>query len=111
METTMYFILGMLSIVAAKFIVITIWGVVKIIKLSKISKAHDEYHMHHQNELDRRFESNQNELDRRFEYMNKLISEVERESISNSKSYTDSRIDKLIDTHSTVGVKKQVIKG
>jgi hypothetical protein len=111
METTIYFVLGMLSIVAVTFITVTVWGIVKIIKLSKISKAHDEYHMHHQNELDRRFESNQNELDRRFESMDKFISEVERESFSNSKSYTDSRIDKLIDTHSIVGVKKQVIKG
>jgi hypothetical protein len=100
METTIYFVLGMLSIVAVTFITVTVWGIVKIIKLSKISNAHDEYHMHHQNELDRRFES-----------MDKFISEVERESFSNSKSYTDSRIDKLIDTHSIVGVKKQVIKG
>lgn len=100
METTMYFVLGMLSIVAVAFITVIVWGIVKIMKLSKISKAHDEYHMHHQNELDRRFES-----------MDKFISEVERESISSSKSYTDSRIDKLVDTHSIVGVKQQVIKG
>lgn len=113
---TMYFILGMLSIVGAAFVAITVWGIVKITKLLKTIKSHEEVHSNHDREINDRFRELYQEIDRRLDNMerhgNDHISALQRELDSRFNevySYTDSRLDKLADK--TLKQEKQIIKG
>jgi hypothetical protein len=87
METTS-FVLGMLSIIAVGFMAVIVWGIVKINKLTFQMKATHEW-----------IDNNTRDRDYNFEQVYNQIAEC--------RSYTDSRIDKVLSTKST----KQVIKG
>ena len=114
----MYFVLGMLSIVAAAFVAIVIWGLLKIknqqrsieILQQRLDEMPRQFYDETRNitqHIDRRFDDvwgNFSNVERAFHECDKSILEI-------SKSYTDSRIDKLIDTYfDMVGAKKQIIK-
>lgn len=115
----MYFVLGMLSIIGAIAIATIVWGIVKISKLLKTIKQHEEWmgnnernvydNMHRLREdLDRRIDS----MDRHANsYMNELQRELDirfKDQLDESKSYTDSRFDKAT---SGLNGAKQLIKG
>ena len=143
----MYFVLGMLSIVAVAFVAVVVWG------LLKIKKQEDEIKMlNRMNEDNHRLiysmvEDVNRRVNREVESINQVIStdrrefseemrrmssnfdrrvddvwgnfrdirnemvELSKSDVDLSKSYTDSRIDKLIDTYfDIVGAKKQIIK-
>lgn len=144
---TMYFVLGMLSIVAVAFVAVVVWGLLKIkkqedeIKLlknlnedthrliydvkneirQKIDRDIENTHQIISNdrrefiEETRRMSSN---FDRRvddvwggFRDIRNEMVELSKSDVELSKSYTDSRIDKLIDTYfDMVSAKKQIIK-
>lgn len=144
---TMYFVLGMLSIVAVVFVAVVVWGLLKIrkqedeIKLlkglnedthrlvyevkneirQKIDRDIENIHQILSNdrrefvEETRRMSSN---FDRRvddfwtgFRDIRNEMVELSKSDVDLSKSYTDSRIDKLIDTYfDMVSAKKQIIK-
>ena len=115
---TMYFVLGMLSIVAAAFVVIVIWGLLKI----KNQQRSIEMIQQKLDEMPREFYSSSRDMtqhiDKRFDdvwgnfqEVRREIHEMDKSILESSKSYTDSRIDKLIDTYfDMVGAKKQIIK-
>jgi uncharacterized protein YoxC len=134
METTMYFIFGMLTIIAIAFAVVIVVGMVKINKQQKTVEELNErikgLHLDHSQQFDnvyRNIDQTQNELYRQINESRQAVSTsietVYRDShrdvsnhftdaLTQSKSYTDSRIDKLIDTYFEVeSVKKQIIKG
>ena len=118
---TMYFVLGMLSIVAAAFVAVIVWGIVKINKqqqwLDRIQREFDEA----PRELHTRFADAHRELDDRASWIHRRIDECDAalnrrmdqdnehiyREIADCRSYIDSRIDKALDTVSA----KQVIKG
>jgi hypothetical protein len=129
---TMYFVLGMLSIVGAIILATIVWGVVKINNLLKEVKTNEE----RISEVSRTFwettHDTREESDRRFIELERSISselgknerdicsEFERrdrnldsrfkdicDEIDHTRSYIDSRIDKVT---GTLGA-KQVIKG
>jgi hypothetical protein len=115
---TMYFVLGMLSIVAAAFVAIVIWGLLKI----KNQQRSIEILQQRLDEMPRQFYDETRNItqtfDRRIDDVwgsfrdirNEMV-ELNKSDVELSKSYTDSRIDKLIDTYfDMVGVKKQIIK-
>jgi predicted Holliday junction resolvase-like endonuclease len=115
---TMYFVLGMLSIVAAAFVVTVIWGLLKI----KNQQRSIEILQQRLDEMTRQFYDETRNItqtfDRRFDDVwgsfrdirNDVV-ELSKSDVELSKSYTDSRIDKLIDTYfDMVGAKKQIIK-
>ena len=128
----MYFVLGMLSIVGAIILATIVWGVVKINNLLKEVKTNEE----RISEVSRTFwettHDTREEFDRRFKELERNISselgknerdicsEFERrdrnldsrfkdmyDEIGHTRSYIDSRIDKVT---GTLGA-KQVIKG
>ena len=144
---TMYFVLGMLSIVAVAFVAVVVWGLLKIrkqedeIKLLKglnedthrliyevkneirqkidrdIENIHQILSNNRREFLDETKELNQH-FSRRLEDVwgvfrdirNEVV-ELSKSDVELSKSYTDSRIDKLIDTYfDMVSTKKQIIK-
>jgi low affinity Fe/Cu permease len=115
---TMYFVLGMLSIVAAAVVVIVIWGLLKI----KNQQRSIETLQQRLDEMPRQFYDETRNItqtfDRRFDDVwgsfrdirNEIV-DISKSDVELSKSYTDSRIDKLIDTYfDMVGAKKQIIK-
>ena len=124
---TMYFVLGMLSIVGASIIATIVWGVVKISKLLRAIKHQEEMiHSSDRNvwdnihrlreDLDRRI----GEVDRHAnDHVNELQREIDRrindqitDSVTQCSSYTDKRIDKLVDTYlSDKKSKKELING
>jgi len=97
---TMYFVLGMLSIIAAAFVVVIVWGLLKIRQqqqsLNYIQRMIDDA----PRELNERFNVVYRDLDDRTTYIHRRIDET--------TSYIDSRIDKA--TSGNNGA-KQVIKG
>ena len=137
---TLAFTFGVVCTIAAIFVAVLVWTIVKVVKQEKKLKqlnddSRDQFNsMWRQKEEDRRWQ-NENErefhrsLDSRFKdlegktdnhtsdlYRNlaQLEDEIHRvmndqitDAVTQSKSYTDSRIDKLIEGNKT----KQVIKG
>jgi len=105
METTS-FVLGMLSIVAVAFMAVIVWGIVKINKLTFEMKATHEWIDNGTRDRD----YNLQQVYRKFDETDRNISlEYERiySQIAESRSYTDSRIDKVLGTTGA----KQLIKG
>jgi len=124
---TMYFVLGMLSIVGASIIATIVWGVVKISKLLRAIKHQEEMiHSSDRNvwdnihrlreeleriisEVDRQAHEHVNELQRE---MDRKINDQITDSVTQCSSYTDKRIDKLVDTYlSDKKSKKELING
>jgi predicted PurR-regulated permease PerM len=123
METT-YFVLGMLSVVALIFIGVIAWGMVKISKQqTEIGNLKEDIQG-----LVRTISQEIEDTTRRIDYERQNIQSGVREhndrlerqitdiwrgmtdSISESNSYTDKRIDKLIDTYD-IKKEKDLLKG
>jgi len=129
---TIYFVLGMLSIVGVTFVAAIVWGVVKITKLLKANRGLEEWivgndrHMHDNiNSLHKDLDQKSDELYRRISIvteefhrdmrdlsreMDKRNEELDRninDRATNIISYVDSRVDKALGLASA----KQVIKG
>jgi len=124
---TMYFVLGMLSIIGAIALALIVWGVLKITKLLKAIKQQEEWIVNNDRNVWDSTHRLREDLERRMENMDRhaiqYVTDLQREmdvkindqitdSVTQSHSYTDKRIDKLIDTYfDVIGAKKQVIKG
>ena len=128
METT-YFVLGMLSVVALIFIGVIAWGMVKISKQQdQIGSLQDDIQglmrtisqeidyttrrmdTERQN-IHSEFRENNDRLERQLTDIWRGMDTRITDSIKESNSYTDKRIDKLIDTYfDMVSTKKQIIK-
>ena len=114
---TMYFVLGMLSIIAAAIVSVLVWGVVKINKqqqsLDHIKRMVEDTLRELNERLSlvyRDVDDRNSHLHRRMDEDNATMSrEYERiySEIADARSYTDSRIDKVLGTTGA----KQVIKG
>lgn len=114
----MYFVLGMLSIVAVAFVAVVVWGLLKI----KNQQRSIEILQQRLDEMPRQFYDETRNItqtfDRRIDDVwggfrdirNEMV-ELCKSDVELSKSYTDSRVDKLIDTYfDMVSAKKQIIK-
>ena len=115
----MYFVLGMLSIIGAIVIATIVWGVVKISKLLKTIKQHEEWmannernvydNMHRLREdLDRRMDDMDRHVHSRIDNLQRELDIRFKDQLDESKSYTDSRFDKAV---SGLNGTKQLIKG
>ena len=116
---TMYFVLGMLSIIGAIAIVTIVWGIVKISKMSKAIKQQEEWIINNERQIHDNLYRLREDLDRRMDNMerhtNSHINELKhkldirfKDQLDQSKSYTDSRFDKAV---SGLNGAKQLIKG
>jgi Na+-transporting NADH:ubiquinone oxidoreductase subunit NqrC len=115
---TMYFVLGMLSIIATAIVSVMVWGIVKINKqqqwLDRIQREFNEA----PRELHARFADAHRDLDDRASWIHRRIDETDAalnrrmdqdnehiyREIADCRAYVDSRIDKALGA-------KQVIKG
>ena len=119
----MYFVLGMLSIIGAAILATIVWGTLKIVKLLKAIKQHEEWMASNERNVYDNIHRLREDLDRRSEDMDRngweRVTTLQREmdlkingqitdAVTQSTSYTDKRIDKLIDTYFMVSdAKKQ----
>ncbi len=124
---TMYFVLGMLSIIGVAILATIVWGTLKIVNLLKTIKQHEEWMASNERNVWDIISRLREDLDRRMEGMDRhatgYVTDLQREmevktnsqitdAVTQSTSYTDKRIDKLIDTYfDVISAKKQVIKG
>ena len=128
METT-YFVLGMLSVVALIFIGVIAWGMVKISKqqteieslqeniqglfrtisqeIEDTTRRIDSERQYIQSEV----RENNDRLERQFTDIWRGIDTRIMDSVNESNSYTDKRIDKMIDTYFEVKKNKDLLKG
>ena len=128
METT-YFVLGILSVVALIFIGVIAWGMVKISKqqteignlkediqglvrtisqeIEDTTRRIDYERQNIQSEV----RGYSDRLERQFTDIWRGIDTRIMDSINESNSYTDKRIDKMIDTYFEVKKNKDLLKG
>ena len=128
METT-YFVLGMLSVFALIFIGVITWGMFKISKqqnqigslqddiqglmrtisqeIDYTSRRIDSERQHIQSEV----RENNDRLERQLTDVWRGMDTRVMDSIKESNSYTDKRIDKLIDTYFDIKKNKDLLKG
>ena len=129
METTYYFVLGMLSVVALIFIGVIAWGMFKISKQQKeIGNLQEDIQglvRTISQEIEyttRRIDNERQNIQLEFRGCNdrfeRQITDIWRDTdtkitdcISESNSYTDKRIDKLIDTYFDIKKNKDLLKG
>jgi len=123
METT-YFVLGMLSVVALIFIGVITWGMFKISKQQTEIGNLKEDIQQLVRRISQEIEDTTRRIDSERQYIQSGVREhndrLERQitdiwrgitdSISESNSYTDKRIDKLIDTYD-IKKEKDLLKG
>lgn len=128
METT-YFVLGMLSVVALIFIGVIAWGMFKISKqqteignlqediqglvrtiTQEIDYTNRRMDTERQN-IHSEFRENNDRLERQLTDIWRGMDTRITDSIKESNSYTDKRIDKLIDTYFDVKNNKDLLKG
>lgn len=128
METT-YFVLGMLSVVALIFIGVIAWGMFKISKQqTEIGSLQEDIQglirtiSQEMDYTSRRIDSERQNIQSDFrEYNDRLerqLTDIWRgidtrimDSVNESNSYTDKRIDKMIDTYFEVKKNKDLLKG
>ena len=128
METT-YFVLGMLSVVALIFIGVITWGMFKISKQqTEIGSLKDdiqgllrtisqeiEYTTRRidgeRQNIHSEFRENNDRLERQLTDIWRGMDTRISDSIKESNSYTDKRIDKLIDTYFDIKKNKDLLKG
>jgi predicted PurR-regulated permease PerM len=128
METT-YFVLGMLSVVALIFIGVIAWGMVKISKQQTEIGSLQENIQGLVRTISQEIEDTTRRIDSERRYIQSEVREnndrLERQltdiwrgidtrimdSVNESNSYTDKRIDKMIDTYFEVKKNKDLLKG
>lgn len=113
METTYYFVLGMLSVITLIFVGVMAWGLLKINKqqthLLNIEEDIENVRKIIGDEMNytkSRMEVERSDINRQFEDTYRRMAELDREQLTlishteeNSNKYTDRRIDKMIDTY------------
>ena len=124
METT-YFVLGMLSVVALIFIGVIAWGMFKISKQQTQIGNLQEDIQRLARTISQEIEDTTRRIDSERQYIQSGVREhndrLERQitdiwrgmtdCVKESNSYTDKRIDKLIDTYFDVKNNKDLLKG
>ena len=129
METTYYFVLGVLSVVALIFIGVIAWGMVKISKQQTEIESLQENIQGLFRTISQEIEDTTRRIDSERRYIQSEVREhndrLERQftdiwrgidtrimdSVNESNSYTDKRIDKMIDTYFEVKKNKDLLKG
>ena len=129
METTYYFVLGMLSVVALIVIGVITWGLLTINKQqTRIKNLQEDIQgllRTISTEMDytsRRIDTERQNIHSEFREHNdrleRQITDIWRgmdtkmtDSVRESNSYTDKRIDKLIDTYFDIKKNKDLLKG
>ena len=123
METT-YFVLGMLSVVALIFIGVIAWGMFKISKqqteignlkedIQQLMRTISQEIEYTSRRIDTERQNIHSEFREHNDRLERQITDIWRamkDSISESNSYTDKRIDKLIDTYD-IKKEKDLLKG
>ena len=124
METT-YFVLGMLSVVALIFIGVITWGMFKISKqqteigslkedIQGLLRTISQEIEYTTRRMDTERQNIHSEFRENNDRLERQLTDIWRgmtDCVKESNSYTDKRIDKLIDTYFDVKNNKDLLKG
>jgi hypothetical protein len=114
METTM-FALGVLTMIMVILITVVVIGIVKVFRMSQQIKNLYSYISDTERHLNDRCREIERSADERLVRMEEHFHRAITSQIEQSNSYTDKRIDKLIDTYFAVKeaeeTNKKLIKG
>jgi len=102
---TISFAFGVLSMVGLLLVILIVIGAVKVIKQAKQIQELERQILDNDNELHRRISHAGEYTARSFDAVNDQITD----SVTQCNSYTDKRIDKLIDTYFMVKESKQIL--
>ena len=106
METTM-FTLGVLSIILAALVATVVYGIVTVLKLKTETRNIYRQMYEECQDIYRKFEDTHRDINMIEATMHNQI----QYATAGSTSYTDKRIDKLVDTYFEVqSIKKQILK-
>ena len=106
METTM-FTLGVLSIILAALVATVVYGIVTVLKLKTETRNIYRQMYEERQDVYRKFEDTHRDINMIEATMHNQI----QYATTQSNSYTDKRIDKLVDTYFEVqSIKKQILK-
>lgn len=106
METTM-FTLGVLSIILAALVATVVYGIVTVLKLKTETRNIYRQMYEERQDVYRKFEDTHRDINMIEATMHNQI----QYATTQSTSYTDKRIDKLVDTYFEVqSIKKQILK-
>ena len=106
METTM-FTLGVLSIILAALVATVVYGIVTVLKLKTETRNIYRQMYEECQDIYRKFEDTHRDINMIEATMHNQIQYANTQS----NSYTDKRIDKLVDTYFEVqSIKKQILK-
>ena len=106
METTM-FTLGVLSIILAALVATVVYGIVTVLKLKTETRNIYRQMYEERQGIYRKFEDTHRDINMIEATMHNQI----QHATAGSTSYTDKRIDKLVDTYFEVqSIKKQILK-
>lgn len=106
METTM-FTLGVLSIILAALVATVVYGTVMVLKLKTETRNIYRQMYEERQDVYRKFEDTHRDINMIEATMHNQI----QYATTQSTSYTDKRIDKLVDTYFEVqSIKKQILK-
>ena len=106
METTM-FTLGVLSIILAALVATVVYGIVTVLKLKTETRNIYRQMYEECQDIYRKFEDTHRDINMIEATMHNQI----QHATAGSTSYTDKRIDKLVDTYFEVqSIKKQILK-
>ena len=106
METTM-FTLGVLSIILAALVATVVYGIVTVLKLKTETRNIYRQMYEERQDIYRKFEDTHRDINMIEATMHNQI----QHATAGSTSYTDKRIDKLVDTYFEVqSIKKQILK-
>tara|TARA_R110002126_G_scaffold85137_1_gene206458 strand:+ start:414 stop:737 length:324 start_codon:yes stop_codon:yes gene_type:complete len=106
METTM-FTLGVLSIILTALVATVVYGIVTVLKLKTETRNIYRQMYEERQDVYRKFEDTHRDINMIEATMHNQI----QYATTQSTSYTDKRIDKLVDTYFEVqSIKKQILK-
>ena len=103
---TLAFTLGVLSVIITAFVVVLVWGVVKVVKQEKQIKTMNHDFERTISDLYRSINDNESRIYQRLSDMDRNAYEQMKNYRDENKSYTDSRLDKFIEKTG-----KKLIKG
>ena len=110
---TLSFTLGILSVIIIAAVIVLVWGTVKVLKQEKEIKNLNTELERAISDIYRNSSDETSRLNRRLNDMDRNAYEQMKSYFDENKSYTDKRIDKLVDTYFEIKEinKKQLIKG
>ena len=106
---TIYFAFGVLTMVGAALASLIVYGVLKARKTEKQINNLDEWIREGYRDIWNNMNETHRETHHRIDQMDRAVNDQITDSVTQCNSYTDKRIDKLVDTYFMVKESKKLL--